>query len=791
MTETETRVSVASHPVTPRDAGMNEPVNAVVELASSDATVPPAHAITLEIGVGGMTCASCSSRLERALRKREGVLAAEVQLLQERARVTVVPGTTVESVFEAIDATGFTARALPKQQTAAVSADEDAAFARAARRDGALLLASMALSLPLVVPMLLMPFGVHWHLDGFVQFALATPVQFLLGARFYRAGAKALLRGSGNMDLLVALGTSAAYFYSAFAVLRNAAGVESSLYFEASAVVITLVRLGKWLESRAKRGTTVALRELLRLRPAQVTIRRRFQAQSGTSSQDVEIAAEQLEPGMLMLVRPGNRFAADAIVVEGKAAVDESMITGEPLPVQRGPGDCVVSGSLDLNGLVVAQVTRVGDDATLGQIIRMVQGAQAGKAQVQQLVDRISAWFVPVVLAIAALTFLGWWVLSQNFEAAMVAAVSVLVIACPCALGLATPTAIVAGTGAAARAGILVRDVDTLQRASRVDCVVFDKTGTLTEGRPQVVSSQCASGSDLDDMLRLAASVEQASTHPLSFAIVQHAKQRELTLSAPVDFEEHAGDGISASVDGQQIRVGQLAWLGRCGVQTAGSEALTTAPSDARALVGVASGSQLLGTLAIADKIRDSAAEAVRALTARGICTVLLSGDDEHVVARLAQELHMTQLLGRARPGHKQQMIARLRSEGRCVAMVGDGINDAPALAAADVGIAIGGGTDVAMQTANVVIMRPDLRLIAASLEVAHATFDKIRQNLFWAFVYNCVGIPLAASGRLTPMIAGLAMAMSSVSVVTNSLLLRRWRPRASDAPFARPTNRD
>jgi P-type Cu+ transporter len=464
------------------------------------------------------------------------------------------------------------------------------------------------------------------------------------------------------------------------------------------------------------------------------------------------------------------------------------MITGEPLPAQRAPGDAVVSGSLNLNGLVVAQVTRVGDDATLGQIINMVQGAQAGKAQVQQLVDRISAWFVPVVLAIAATTFFGWLVLTKDFEAAMVAAVSVLVIACPCALGLATPTAVVAGTGAAARAGILVRDVDTLQRASRVDSVVFDKTGTLTQGRPQVVSMQSAASSGHDEMLRLAASVEQASTHPLSVAIVQHAKQRRLSLSAPVDFEEHAGDGISASVDGGRIRVGQLAWLGQCGVQTSGIEAVTqassdvrdpgeAAPSGARALVGVARGSELLGTLAIADTIRDTAAQAVRALATRGIRTVLLSGDDERVVAQLADQLHITQVFGRARPEHKQQIIAQLRSEGHCVAMVGDGINDAPALATADVGIAIGGGTEVAMQTANVVIMRPDLRLVAASLEIAHATFGKIRQNLFWAFVYNCIGIPLAATGRLTPMIAGLAMAMSSVSVVTNSLLLRRWRP--------------
>jgi P-type Cu+ transporter len=733
--------------------------------------------LTIEFGVHGMTCASCVARLERTLVKRSGVVGAEVQLVHERARVRVVPGTTIESLFEAVEAAGFEPTPLPQQSASAAFSDDETRFARVARRDGWLLLASIAFSLPLVLPMLAMLVGWHLHLPPWVELALATPVQFWLGARFYRAGIKAVLHGSGNMDLLVALGTSAAYFYSVAQLLRWDGSGQPTLYFEASAVVITLVRLGKWLESKAKRGTTVALRALLQLQPAKVMVRRQLSGTSSAEFEDVEIGVEQLGVGMRIVVRPGDRFAADAIVVEGEAAVDESMITGESLPVQRGPGQEVVGGSLNKNGLVVAQVLRVGPDATLGQIIQMVYGAQAGKASVQQLVDRISAWFVPVVLGIALLTFAGWWFFNGQLEPALVAAVSVLVIACPCALGLATPTAIVAGTGAAAKAGILVRDVDTLQQASQIDTLLFDKTGTLTEGRPVVVDVVVEQGT-LEELLRLAASVEQASTHPLSSAIVERAKSIGLVLSMPVSFESHTGDGVSGIVDGVLVRVGQLAWLGRCGVDTGGQRTQRAARSTSQGFVGVAQGDQLLGTLAIADQPRESARAAILRLHQRGMRTILLSGDDAGVARALADELGIEEAVGRARPADKQRLVNQLVAEGRKVAMVGDGINDAPALAAADVGIAIGGGTQVAIQTANVVIMRPDLRLIESALDVARATFAKIRQNLFWAFFYNCIGIPLAAAGRLSPMIAGLAMAVSSVSVVSNSLLLRRWRPK-------------
>jgi P-type Cu+ transporter len=747
--------------------------------------------LTVELGVEGMTCASCAARLERVLSKRAGVIRAEVQLVHERARIQVAAGTTIESLVEAVQAAGFTPRRLPKQSVVRTYADDEARFAAVAQRDGWLLLASVVLALPLVLPMVAMPFGVHWHLSPWIEFALATPVQFFLGARFYRAGTKALLHGSGNMDLLVALGTSAAYFFSVWQLVRLDHGALRELYFEASAVIITLVRLGKWLESKARRGTTAALRALLQLQPGTVTVRQPSRGDGSSGNHGLpnanrsnkaqcesQLPIEELEIGMLMVVRPGERFAADGIVVEGRAAADESMITGESLPVERRPGDAIVGGSLNINGLVVAQVSRLGEDATLGKIIQMVYGAQAGKAAVQQLVDRISAWFVPIVLGIGGVTFVGWWLTTARLDAALVAAVSVLVIACPCALGLATPTAIVAGTGAAARLGILVRDVNTLQQASQIDTVVFDKTGTLTEGQPTVVSAEVCEGS-VAKMLQLAACIEQASGHPLANAIVQHAKQSGCALfSMPEDFESHAGDGISGTIDGELIRVGRLVWLGQCGVEKALSREQEMRRYGSHAFVGVSRGTILLGTLAIADRPRETAKTAIRELEARGMRTVVLSGDDERVARALADELAIGEAIGRARPEDKLRYVTELVQAGRKVAMIGDGINDAPALAAAHVGIAIGGGTDVALQTANVVIMRPDLRLIAVAFDVARATFGKIRQNLFWAFVYNCVGIPLAAAGRLSPMVAGLAMALSSVSVVTNSLLLRRFRAR-------------
>jgi len=753
-----------------------------------------AGTLNVELAVKGMTCASCSARLERALKARQGVLSAEVHLVTERAQLRVVPGTTLEFLCEAIEDAGFSAAPVPKQRRLVLGEDEEAEYARISRRDGWLLLASAALSLPLVAPMLLMVFGQHVHLSPWVEFALASPVQFLLGARFYVAGYKAARHGSGNMDLLVAIGTSAAYVYSTFLLFSAASGslassgsivgadaAQGTLYFEAAAVVITLVRFGKWLEAKAKRGTTAALRQLMMLQPERVRVQRTSLVDSKPVTSEADVSIDEVDIGSILVVRPGERFGTDGIIVEGSAAIDESLVTGESEPVTRGPGEEIVAGSLNTDGLVLVQVSKVGEDSTLGRIIGLVYGAQAGKANVQRLVDRVSQVFVPAVLVIAVVTFLGWFFSTGQLAPSLVAAVSVLVIACPCALGLATPTAIVAGTGAAAKAGILVRDVDTLERASQIDTVVFDKTGTLTLGRPTVSRIAVLEGSE-EQLLALAAAVEQASLHPLATAVVNAAKERSLLMAPISDFRSHTGSGVAALVDGKLVRVGSFDWLGLCGVATQ-----PRASESDESHVEVALEDQHLGTIYISDPARPSALVGLARLRERHVLSILLSGDVASSVQRLAHEVGIDEAIGRVRPEAKQSRIVALQAAGRRVAMVGDGINDAPALAAAEVGIAMGTGTQVAMQTANVVLMRPDLTLVAATLDIAQATFAKIRQNLFWAFVYNCVGIPLAAAGRLSPMIAGLAMALSSVSVVSNSLLLRRWRPRQGEV-VSRPS---
>jgi P-type Cu+ transporter len=728
--------------------------------------------LEVELSVKGMHCASCAARLERSLKERAEVVSANVQLVTERATIQVVPGTTLEDLCATIESIGFQAKPLPKSAKLSLGADEEAEFAKLARRDGWLLVASVLLSAPLVVPMLGMPFGLHFHWPVWVELLLATPVQFVLGARFYLGGYKAAIHRSGNMDLLVALGTSAAYFYSVALMFGATQAPQGELYFEASAVVITLVRLGKWLEAKAKRGTTSALRQLVALQPERVLRRRTVQNNGESSTVDEEVAIEEIGAGSIIVVRPGDRLAADGVIIEGVAAVDESMVTGESEPVTRGVGDTVVCGSTNTNGRLIVQVTEVGENSTLGKIIQLVCGAQGGKASVQRLVDRVSAIFVPVVLAIALLTFAGWMLFTGNFTQALVASVSVLVIACPCALGLATPTAIVVGTGAAARAGILVRDVDTLERMSEVDTVVFDKTGTLTEGRP-VLERLVRYHGDENQILKWAASVEVGSLHPLAQAVVLAAKERGLALSEITNFESFAGEGVSAVVDGKVIRVGDLEWLGRCGVTTTSEQVESTSSH-----VEVACDTEHVGTIFLADRVRETTLSGIAKLNAKKVRSIVLSGDKSATVERFAKEVGLGEAVGQVRPEGKQERIRALKEEGRKVAMVGDGINDAPALAEAYVGIAMGTGTQVAVQTADVVLMRPDVRLVAATLDVAQATFAKIRQNLFWAFIYNFIGIPLAVAGKLSPMLAGLAMALSSVSVVTNSLWLRNWRPR-------------
>jgi Cu+-exporting ATPase len=722
--------------------------------------------------IAGMTCSACSARIEKALRAVPGVVEANVNLALERADVQGITGlVSVTDLAEAVARAGYEARVRPASEE---RAQADEAHRReeenALRRELLMLLAAIALTTPLVAQMVAMTLGLNFHLMPSMELLLATPVQFVCGARFYRGAWKALRARSGNMDVLVALGTTAAYAYSYY--LMGTLGDEAMgrLYFEASAVVITLVMLGKFMEARARRGTTAAIRQLMDLRPQTARVRR-------ADGSENEVPVSDVRSGDLVVVRPGERIPVDGKVVGGMSEIDESLITGESLPVTKPPGATVTGGAINCTGLLEVQATAVGEDSTLSRIIRMVENAQAGKAPVQRLVDRISAVFVPIVIGIAFLTFAGWMVSDGTFEQALVAAVSVLVIACPCALGLATPTAIMTGTGAAARSGILIKDVASLERAHRVDTVVFDKTGTLTAGRPTIVALHTLRGSE-QELLRLAASVQQASEHPLARAILERADRQGVQRDPVTEFRSVTGYGVVGRVGGREIVMGNARFLEKRNIDATGEAALARAWQDeACTVVWVADSDGVIGIMAIADPLREDAIEAVRTLHGMGIRSLLLSGDAPRVAEGIGRQVGVDEARGGVKPDDKAVVVQQLAREGHTVGMVGDGINDAPALAAADVGIAMGTGTDIAMETAGITLMRPDPRLVGSAIAASRATFRKIRQNLFWAFIYNVIGIPLAALGMLSPAIAGAAMAMSSVSVVSNSLLLRRWKP--------------
>ena len=737
---------------------------------------------SVTLAIDGMTCASCVSRVEKAMMRVPGVVRAEVNLATESASVTLatrqIDAAALTGLVTAVERAGYTAR--PRQ------ADSEARGS-ASRRVGEWwpVAVAAALSAPLVLPMIGLLFGQHWMLPGWIQLALATPVQFWLGARFYRAGWKALKAGSGNMDLLVALGTSAGYGLSLVQLLRY--GNQSmQLYFEASAVVITLVLLGKWMETRAKRQTTEAIRALNALRPETARVRR--------DGNDTEVPVSQVRVGDLVVVRPGERLPVDGEVVEGSSDVDESLITGESLPVAKHKGDKITGGAVNGEGLLLVKTTAVGAESTLARIVRLVESAQAKKAPIQRLVDRVSAVFVPVVIVIALVTVLGWGLGTGDWESAILNAVAVLVIACPCALGLATPTAIMVGTGAAAKRGILIKDAEALEVAHAVTVVAFDKTGTLTVGKPELMAAVPAPSAGTDSahqrtaLLAASASVQAGSEHPLASAVTNTAKSEGLVIAPATDLRAVAGRGVAARVEGRELRLGSTRFMQELNVDVAplAAEAaawqargctvswLAEVPRSDPDAVSAKPG--LLGLLAFGDAPKASAAAAVAALQKMGIRSALITGDNAGSARGVAQAVGITDVHADVLPEHKANIVTQLKAGGGRVAMVGDGINDAPALAIADVGIAMSTGTDVAMHTAGITLMRGDPSLVADSIDISRRTYAKIRQNLFWAFIYNVVGIPLAAFGLLNPVIAGAAMAFSSVSVVGNALLLRRWK---------------
>lgn len=722
---------------------------------------------TIALDITGMSCASCVAHVEKALLRMPGVQTASVNLATETASVTAEASVTASALIAAVTDAGYEA-----VEHVATTVPGPAMSRTAGSGEGWRVLLAALLSLPLLLPMLLELAGVHVMPPGWLQLLLATPVQFWLGARFYRGGWRALRAGTGNMDQLVALGTSAAFGLSLWQLAQG----HEHLYFEASAAVITLVLLGKWLESRARRQTTAAIRALQALHPE--TARRLV----ADGEQVVAIASVCV--GDRIAILPGERIPVDGRILAGATHVDESLITGESLPVAREAGGRVTAGAINGEGRIEVETLAIGAETALARIIRLVENAQAGKAPIQYLVDRISAVFVPVVLVVAVLTGVGWALLSGDAGTAIIHAVAVLVIACPCALGLATPAAMMAGTGVAARRGILIRDAEALELLQGVQVVVLDKTGTLTEGRPLLVDLQATAAGAPAALLGLFAAIQQGSEHPLARAVLQRAREAGVTVPLANALRALPGRGMAAEVDGQSLRLGNQRLMQELGLAVADLPLPAAAGQGATLswLASVADDGRatVLGVAAFADRVRPESAAAVAALHALGLETVLLTGDNAQAAQQVADALGITRVLAEVLPEDKAAQVRALQQGGRRVAMVGDGVNDAPALAAADVGIAMATGTDVAMQAAGVTLMRGNPSLIADAIDISRRTRAKIRQNLFWAFIYNIVGIPLAAAGLLSPVLAGGAMALSSVSVLVNALLLRDWQGGAA-----------
>lgn len=707
---------------------------------------------TIHLSIGGMTCASCSARLEKVLGRQAGVDHATVNLATEEALIS--GDAAVSDLIKAIEKAGF----LATEQVDDLDRDEDR---RKAGREKFLVIIAISLSLPFVFQMGFMVTGGSLHLNPVFQLMLGTFFQFVIGARFYKPALSALKQLSGNMDLLVVMGTLAAWGLSTYKVLTGH-GVESPLYFEASAMVITLVLLGKWLETRAKGSTLEAVRSLMALKPDRALVER--------NGQQIDIPAAHVRVGEVVIVRPGDRFPTDGLVIEGQSEADESLLTGETLPVAKGPGDKVTAGAINGDGLLRVETARVGQDTALAHIIDLVKGAQGSKAPVQARVDKVAAIFVPIVVVIALGTFAGWMMLGAVYEEAVINAVTVLVIACPCALGLATPTAIMVGTGQAARFGILIKDATAFEAAASLKTIAFDKTGTLTEGKPVVERVMPLKEGTEQALINLAASAGQGSHHPLSQAIGEKAKGQPL---APIsEFKAVPGKGLTAIVDGQPVTLGSARMMEEAGF------ALPSLGEDWQGLtmVWVAAGDQLAGVFGLTDQPRHDAPQTIQALHRQGIQTVMLTGDREGVAQTVAVRLGIDLVKAQLLPEDKIRTLRQIAEKGP-VAMVGDGINDAPALAEADVGIALGTGTDVALHASGITLMQPRLMGVVNAISISRALKSKINQNLFWAFAYNIVALPLAAMGQLSPVVAGAAMALSSVSVVTNALFLKRWRP--------------
>lgn len=729
---------------------------------------------SLSFTVSGWSCASCAAKTVSKLLANQHILTVDANFASEKVTVTFFSGAILPvDIINEITALGYK----PTLNRGSVGSQTERLLARKAELNNKnkqqLLSVIMAtlLTLPLVAGMLAMFIaGTDFVIPVWLQLLLATPVQFIIGRRYYLGAYHSLKNGAANMDVLVATGTSAAYFYSLYLFLTLGEAAQGGLYFEASAVVITLISLGKYLEEKAKQNTSSAIQELMMLRPEIANVKR--------GDQWLQLPIEEVVVGDEVRVLAGEKVPVDGVVVEGKSELDESMITGESLPVVKQAGQTIIGGSINGTGVLLLRVNAVGKDSSLNKIIMLVETAQMGKAPFQQLVDKISNIFVPVVLVIATVTFLTWYLGFDDFKNGLISAVAVLVIACPCALGLATPAALVTGTGAAARQGILIKDIDTLQKAHKITDVMLDKTGTLTQGKPKVTAVHCF---DYDEttLINNAAAVQQFSEHPLAKSIISYAQDKQLKLLSASQVETVVGYGIKGTVDDAVVLIGSRELMLAEGVVTdAGDVLLVELSEHAGSEMWVAVAGRLVGLVIIADTLRVESCSAIALLHQAGIDTTMLSGDNAIAVEKVAKELQIDRYYAQVKPDKKSRYVQDLQQLGRTVAMVGDGINDAPALAQADISIAMGSGTDVAMETANITLLRNDPRLVSAAVDISKLTWRKIQQNLFWAFIFNLIGIPLAATGYLSPELAGAAMAFSSIAVLSNSLLIKRWKPK-------------
>ncbi len=727
--------------------------------------------VSVELKITGMSCAACSARIEKALLKMPAVANAVVNLAAEKAVVEYNSADlSIAEIQDRVEKLGFEAHNIENRR----DADREKTAREADIRGQRLrLLLSALLSLPLLLAMLLHSLGVmtsvgNFFMDATVQLVLATPVQFIAGWPFYRGAYTALSNRSANMDVLVAMGTSAAYFFS----IANMLTGDPHLYFETSAILITLIIFGKFLEARAKGRTSEAIKALMGLQPKTARVIR--------DGIELELPIDDVVLNDVIVVRPGEKVPVDGTILEGTSTLDESMLTGESIPVDKQPGDPVVGATINKLGAFKFMATKVGKDTALAQIVRIVEAAQGSKAPIQRFADIVSGYFVPAVVSLAAITFVIWYFLLDpgNFSRALVNFTAVMVIACPCALGLATPTSIMVGTGKGAEQGILIKSAEHLENAYRLNTVVLDKTGTITKGKPEVTDIVPLAELSADEILRIAASVERNSEHPLAQAIVKHGQEQALTLTEPVSFLAVPGQGIKAEFETRQVLVGTRRLMRDSGIEIETFvSAVEMLEQQGKTVMFLAVGAALVGLVAVADTVKENSAQAVERLQAMGIEVWMITGDNQRAAQAIASSIGISNVMAEVMPEHKAEKVAALKQTGKIVAMVGDGINDAPALASADVGFAIGTGTDVAIEAADITLMRGDLNGVVAAIQLSRATMRNIKQNLFWALFYNSVGIPVAAAGYLSPVLAGAAMAFSSVSVVLNALRLKNFRP--------------